>query len=237
MAGYGWDEYDIRRGGRETIHDAGNSLDLTIDFIKVPGGQHGGSWGARVKGVPREDAPAEQLTTMVFYTTLEGLGSLGLANEAETLGFEGDVKFNGHTPDLGDFSIDVTTGPESNGHPFHSHPTYENKPLDRTLVASVNMPPEHLWQPKGTYSWYSESWGFLGFVELIACIAILFTQMKGEVDNYIQSYGAENPPPPAQVFTIKNNPGDGNIHLVQKVFQGAFEVCRSIAVEMRSLHI
>ncbi|RJE25152.1 mannosyl-oligosaccharide glucosidase [Aspergillus sclerotialis] len=201
MAGYGWDEYDIRRGGRETIHDAGNTLDLTIDFIKVPGGQHGGSWGARVKGVPREDAPAEQLTTMVFYTTLEGLGSLGVANEAETLGFEGDVKFTGRTPDLGDFSIDVTTGPESNGHPFHSHPTYENKPLDRTLVSSVNMPPEHLWQPK----------------------AILFTRMKGEVDNYIQNYGAENPPPPAQVFTIKNTPGDGNMHLVQKVFQGAFE--------------
>lgn len=149
MAGYGWDEYDIRRGGRETIHDARNTLDLTIDFIKVPGGQHGGSWGARVKGVPREDAPAEQITTMVFYTTLEGLGNVRVANEADVLGFEGDVKFSGHTPDLGDFLIDVTAGPESNGHLFHSHPTYEDKPLDRTLVSSVNMPPEHLWQPKG----------------------------------------------------------------------------------------
>ena len=55
MAGYGWDEYDIRKGGRQTIHDAGNNLDLTIDFIKVPGGEKGGNWGARVKGVPRDD--------------------------------------------------------------------------------------------------------------------------------------------------------------------------------------
>lgn len=49
--------------------------------------------------------------------------------------------------------------------------------------------------------------------------------MKKEVEKYIQDYGPENPPPPAQVFTIKNSPGDGNIHFVQKVFQGAFEVC------------
>lgn len=149
MAGYGWDEYDIRKGGRQTIHDAGNSLDLTIDFIKVPGGQHGGSWGARVKGVPREDAPAEQLTTLVFYTTLEGLGNLGVESESDPRGFEGDVKFAGNTPDLGDFSIDVTAGPETNGHPFHSHPTYEDKPLDRTLVSSETFAAEHIWQSKG----------------------------------------------------------------------------------------
>lgn len=61
--------------------------------------------------------------------------------------------------------------------------------------------------------------------------------MKGEVENYIQDYGAENPPPPGQVFTIKNDPGDGNIHLVQKVFQGAFEVCHAVPIEMHSLHI
>ena len=150
MAGYGWDEYDIRKGGRQTIHDAENTLDLTIDFVKVPGGQHGGSWGARVKGVPREDAPAEQLTTLVFYTALEGQGSLGVSSEAGSRGFEGDVKFAGQTPDLGDFSIDVTAGPESNGHPFHSHPTYDDKPLDLTFVSSGTFPPEHIWQSKGT---------------------------------------------------------------------------------------
>lgn len=149
MAGYGWDEYDIRKGGRETIRDAGNTIDITIDFIKVPGGQHGGNWGARVKGVPREGSPAEQLTTLIFYTTLEGLGNLGVANEPDPLGFEGDVKFLGHTPDLGDFSIDVTDGPETNGHPFHSHPTYEQKPLSNSFVSSATMHPEHLWQSKG----------------------------------------------------------------------------------------
>jgi mannosyl-oligosaccharide glucosidase len=48
--------------------------------------------------------------------------------------------------------------------------------------------------------------------------------MKGEVGEAIKKYGAENPPPPAQVFTIRNAPGEGNLHYVQKVFKGAFEV-------------
>ncbi|KAL5047766.1 hypothetical protein BDW71DRAFT_35030 [Aspergillus fruticulosus] len=202
MAGYGWDEYDVRKGGRETIHDAGNSLDLTIDFVKVPGGQHGGSWAARVKGVPRDDALPDQPTTVVFYAGLEGLGSLGVSTEGDDpRGFEGNVKLNGFTTELGDFSIDVTAGPKSNEHPEYDHPSYDDKPLDRTIVSSFAVPPEHSWQTK----------------------MLLFTQMKKAVDEVVQKYGAENPPPPAQVFTINNSPGDGNVQLVQKVFSGAFE--------------
>ncbi|KAL4905315.1 hypothetical protein BDW74DRAFT_21357 [Aspergillus multicolor] len=202
MAGYGWDEYDVRKGGRETIHDAGNSLDLTIDFIKVPGGQHGGSWAARVKGVPRDDALPDQPTTVVFYASMDGLGSLGVATESDDpRGFEGEVKLNGYTTELGDFSIDVTTGPQSNEHPEFDHPSYDDKPLDRTIVSSFAVPPEHTWQSK----------------------VLLFSQMKKAVDETVQKYGADNPPPPAQVFTINNSPGEGNVQLVQKVFSGAFE--------------
>ncbi|KAF9891311.1 Processing alpha glucosidase I [Aspergillus nanangensis] len=202
MAGYGWDEYDIRKGGRETIHDVGNSLDLTIDFIKVPGGQHGGNWAARVKGVPRDDAAADQPTSVVFYSALEGLGSLDVGTDVgDGRGFEGDVKLTGYTPELGEFSIDVTKGPESNEHPENDHPIYEEKPLDRTWVSSLTVPSEHIWQTK----------------------VVMFAQMKEGVNEYIEKYGPEDPPPPAQVFTIKNAPGDGNTQLVQKVFKGAFE--------------
>ena len=48
--------------------------------------------------------------------------------------------------------------------------------------------------------------------------------MKNEVSETIKKYGAESPPPPAQVFTTKHAPGEGNLHYVQKVFKGAFEV-------------
>lgn len=48
--------------------------------------------------------------------------------------------------------------------------------------------------------------------------------MKEEIEPTIKEYGTENPPPPAQLFTVKHQPGDGNIHFVQKVFTGPFEV-------------
>ncbi|KAI1914025.1 Processing alpha glucosidase I [Ophidiomyces ophidiicola] len=201
MAGYGWEEYDIRNGGRQTIHDAGNTLDLTIDFIKVPGGNHGGSWAARIKGNPRRDAPPNQPTTLIFYTTMEGLGELGVGNEIDPLGFQGDVKLFGSTVDLGEFTIDITRGPDTNRYPQKIHPSYDEKPMDRTFVASFQLESELLWQAK----------------------EILFTHLKQEVEPLFQKYGTENPPPPSSVFTIANKPAHGNFHLIQKTFEGPFE--------------
>lgn len=43
----------------------------------------------------------------------------------------------------------------------------------------------------------------------------------------IAEYGAEHAPPPWQTFTIPNDIKDGNLHFVQKVFEGAFEVNRA----------
>jgi mannosyl-oligosaccharide glucosidase len=54
---------------------------------------------------------------------------------------------------------------------------------------------------------------------------LLFVAMKKEVDRYIEKYTVENAPPPCQLFTIVNKAGGGNLHLIQKVFEGSFEVC------------
>lgn len=48
--------------------------------------------------------------------------------------------------------------------------------------------------------------------------------MKEEIDALIAQYGQENPPPPWGTFTIANDIKEGNMHVVQKVFEGAFEV-------------
>ncbi|KAI9880389.1 MAG: Processing alpha glucosidase I [Pleopsidium flavum] len=201
MAGYGWDEYDVRDGGRQIIHDAGNSIDITTEFVKIPGGSHGGNWGVRIKGTPRDDAPPDLKSTVIFYTAMEGLGSLEIANNKDPLGIEGTVTIEGQTTELGDFTIAITEGPESNIHPPPAHPSYQDKPLDRTMVASFQVPEEAIWQTK----------------------PLLFTHMKAEIDGYIEKYGAESNPPPWQLFTISNDPKEGNLHLVQKVFQGPFE--------------
>ena len=48
--------------------------------------------------------------------------------------------------------------------------------------------------------------------------------MKHEVDKYLNDYGQENLPPPFLFYTIPDDPGMGNLHIVQKVFEGPFEV-------------
>jgi hypothetical protein len=47
--------------------------------------------------------------------------------------------------------------------------------------------------------------------------------MKTEIDASIEQYGQENAPPPWSVFTMPNAVGPGNMHIVQKVFEGPFE--------------
>jgi mannosyl-oligosaccharide glucosidase len=200
MAGYGWEEYDIRNGGRQVIHDAGNAIDLTIDFVKTSHNSKGG-WAARIKGEPREDASGDLMTTLVFYAGIDGLGSLECANEHDDMGQQGTVTLQGQSTDLGDFKIDITRGPDTNIPPEHQHPSWESKPLDRTMASSMQVPADALWQAK----------------------SVLFTNMKNEVDNYIAEYGQDNPPPAWQTFTIANDIKDGNFHMVQKVFKGSFE--------------
>lgn len=48
--------------------------------------------------------------------------------------------------------------------------------------------------------------------------------MKEEIDKMIALYGSENAPPPWSTFTIANTIQEGNMHVVQKVFEGPFEV-------------
>ncbi|KAI8961584.1 glycoside hydrolase family 63 protein [Daldinia sp. FL1419] len=200
MAGYGWDEYDTRRGGVQHIHDAGNKIDITTEFVKIPSGAHGGSWAARIKGEPREDASSDLQTTVLFYVASESLGeTVDINSEGDERGFEGDVSFVGKSAVLGDYKLVVTKG--TGDHPNSDHPISSKRDLGKTVVQSLTVPEEHLWQAK----------------------QILFQQLKAGVDEIIQEFGAENAPPPWQVYQLANKPNSGNFHLVQKVFEGAFE--------------
>lgn len=105
----------------------------------------------------------------------------------------------GQTSELGDFEVRVTEG--KGDHPVTGHPSWDEKPLDRTLAHSGQVPDEALWQVK----------------------ALMFAHMKGQIEALIPKYDEQNPPPPAQVYTIQHLPGRGNMHLIQKVFEGPFE--------------
>lgn len=196
MDGYGWEEYDARNGGRQVIHDNGNRIDLTIDFVKMPGA-NGGSWAARVRGTPRNDAPRNIVSTILFYAGLEGLGEIGFDKDLDQ---KGTISLNGQTNELGSFHIDITAGP-GNSLPYKTHKAWDRKPLDKTLATSYQVPSESLWQAKN----------------------IIYADMKPTIDAYIKDFGEENMPPPWAAFTISDDPKQGNLHAVQKIFVGAFE--------------
>jgi mannosyl-oligosaccharide glucosidase len=49
---YTYTHHDARQGAIQEIKDSLNNVHLTIEWLKVPGGDHGGSWAARIKGEP-----------------------------------------------------------------------------------------------------------------------------------------------------------------------------------------
>lgn len=63
---YTWTEYDPREGGVQVIRDSANNVKITTEFLKVSGGDHGGSWAARVKGEPITPGSRVQLITPAY---------------------------------------------------------------------------------------------------------------------------------------------------------------------------
>lgn len=200
MEGYGWDEYDTRKGGVQSIHDKENKIDITTSFVKVPGGAHGGSWAARIKGQLREEADPEQKTILFLYVTQEGFGSELEAVRGDEAGYEGDVTLKGLSDALGSYNLVVTRG--TGKYPESDHEISETRPTGKAIVQSLNHPEEVLWQAK----------------------PVIFKQLKDGVDFLVENnFDNDNPPPPWQVYQLANTPGHGNVQIVQKIFEGDFE--------------
>ncbi|KAK1770425.1 glycoside hydrolase family 63 protein [Phialemonium atrogriseum] len=200
MEGYGWDEYDTRKGGVQSIHDKENKIDITTSFVKVPGGAHGGSWAARIKGQLREEADPEQKTILFLYVTQEGFGSELEAVRGDEAGYEGDVTLKGSSDALGIYKLVVTRG--TGKYPESDHEISETRPTGKAIVQSLNHPEEVLWQAK----------------------PVIFKQLKDGVDFLVENnFDNDNPPPPWQVYQLANSPGHGNVQIVEKIFEGDFE--------------
>ncbi|KAK0636210.1 glycoside hydrolase [Bombardia bombarda] len=202
MKGYGWDEYDTRRGGVQSIHDIVNGIDITTSFVKVPGGANGGSWAARIRGELTPDASPDQKTIVILYVTQEGddakLEAVPSDNE---FGYEDeDVSLKGNSEGLGNYKLVVTRG--SGKQPKSDHKLSAFRGPGQTVVQSLTYPDEIHWQAK----------------------PVVFKQIKEGVDWLVENkYDNTDAPPPWQVYQLTNRPGAGNVHIVQKVFEGSFE--------------
>jgi hypothetical protein len=52
LDGYTWTQFDAREGGIQVLKDSVNNVKVTTELLMVDGGEHGGSWAARIKGEP-----------------------------------------------------------------------------------------------------------------------------------------------------------------------------------------
>lgn len=146
MAMYGWSTYDARVGGTQIIQDVGNQIDITTEFVKKTEGPSAGNWALRIKGKPRNGAPADLKTTVVFYVGMEDKDSCADCQlEAfEQLGAGDDktveaVNFAIKHPRLGSAGIHIPTTVGSDGR--HAG----------TIVHTLNVTEEKLWQAKCEY--------------------------------------------------------------------------------------
>lgn len=143
MAMYGWTTYDARTGGTQIIQDVGNQIDVTTEFIKKSEGQSSGNWALRVKGKPRNGAPADLKTSVIFYVGMEAKeGCADCQLEAfEQLGAGDDksveaVNIAIKHPRLGSAGMHIPTSVGENGR------------HEGTIVHTLNVTEDKLWQAK-----------------------------------------------------------------------------------------
>ena len=200
IGGYGWEQYDARKGGRHIVRDIKMGIDIETYMVKIPGGTKGGHWALRVKGTPRENP--DVTTSVIFYAGIDGTGQLDLTDldfEEATAGIE-DVKFKGSTPDLGTFTLEVTE--RENQYPRSHHKLARAKDLSRFSFMSVKIPTGKIWQAKDA----------------------LLQAISQMVQKAQEVLGRENLPEPYLLYALPNTVAPAaNLHYLQKSFRGSFE--------------
>ncbi|CAK5279562.1 unnamed protein product, partial [Mycena citricolor] len=200
---YTWTEYDTREGGVQVIKDGFNNLKLTTEFLKVAGGDHGGSWATRIKGEPIDPTKPTR-SSLIFYFGLEGIGGMEMENDEDENGLEGDVKFTGSTPELDDFTIRIVDGPDNSvvtAGPFAQN--FQER-IGKTHFLGQKLAPGNVWQAKEA---------------LMQNIVLRAQEILG---GYKDS--PTGPPDPSFVLQLADEVYMGsNLYAVQKSFDGEFQ--------------
>jgi mannosyl-oligosaccharide glucosidase len=143
MARYGWIAYDAREGGRQSIEDPGNKINLVTEFVKYSEGQSQGNWGLRVRGIPRSEAPEDFKTTVVFYIGMEAMEACADCKLDARQQFEPDddktvqaVNMNIAHPKLGTAGIHIPV------------PINAEEKREVAYIKTLNVTEDKLWQGK-----------------------------------------------------------------------------------------
>ncbi|CAA7265444.1 unnamed protein product [Cyclocybe aegerita] len=144
---YTWTEYDTREGGVQVLKDGFNNVKITTEFLKVAGGNHGGSWAVRVKGEPIEKDKISRIST-IFYFGLEGLGGLDMVTEENENGIAGEIKLAGSTPELDEFTIRIFDSIDNRAVLGGPHVETFRKRLGRAHFIGRSINPGDVWKAK-----------------------------------------------------------------------------------------
>ncbi|THU99363.1 glycoside hydrolase [Dendrothele bispora CBS 962.96] len=203
LQSYTWTTYDAREGGVQVIKDGLNNIKITTEFLKVAGGDHGGSWAARIKGEPLNEAYPSR-SSMIFYFGLEGLGGLDMESDEEENGVEGEIKFSGSTPELDDFTIRIVDDPHNNAVTNGPHADAFQERIGKTHYIAQPVPPGQVWQAKDVI------------------MESIFKHAQEVITPYRDP--AVGAPDPSYVLQLPDEIYSGsNLHAVQKLFDGKFQ--------------
>ncbi|NXD88948.1 MOGS glucosidase, partial [Halcyon senegalensis] len=99
LARYGWLMHDGQRFGAQEIRDG--RLRLRTEFVKRPGGDHGGDWSWRVTARHEDTGGPAPLLSLFFYVATDGQGTLRPHLENGTR----LAAVTGTTEELGSFTL------------------------------------------------------------------------------------------------------------------------------------
>lgn len=146
MAGYGWTNYDIRKGGTQIINDTGNGVDLVAGFAKISASADDQTWGLNVQGLVRDGANADQQITVVFYvgsedsqSSLECSNKLAMGSDTETLPY---AACDGNVHSKFDFNIEVASDQQA---------IIAGSRSPEVSVNSMNVDSDTIWKAKDMF--------------------------------------------------------------------------------------
>ncbi|OWB76626.1 hypothetical protein B5S32_g780 [[Candida] boidinii] len=198
MKGFGWTQYDPRIGGRQIIKDKEMHIKIITDFVKTDSG----NWALKIKGIPTKK---NLKTSLVFYAGLEGDGLLEYAGmrDLPTNLVSGNLKLLGYSTPLGSaFEMDIFDT-KDNKYIKSSKPLVDPE-LDPSLThhMSLHVPDGNVWLAKDVF----------------------MTLLQEEISEVQTQFEKITDVPVEQLFSLKNTQDfTGNLHFIQKSFEGEFE--------------
>ncbi|GAA5999150.1 mannosyl-oligosaccharide glucosidase [Rhodotorula paludigena] len=200
---YSYTEHDGRSAAKQVLNDKVNNVRLTIRWIKVAGGDEGGSWAVRLEGEPLDASKVSRISLINYFGNDGPLSYLELESDKDNLGAKGSVVLKGTTPKLGGYRIRIEDH-EGNS-PLFKGPHVEDfgDKLNRTQYLGLAVPQGLVWQARN---------------------AIMNTMAKHS-SKILEPYGQSSPPDPAILFTLPNIvQRNAGLYAFQKTYQDRWGV-------------